>query len=51
MKNEKKKKMRGQVETPKGRLDYKKDIQIENLKEQSRKKEIDQGHTGNGILW
>ena len=45
-----KKKMRGQVENPKGRRDYEKDTQIENLKGWSRKKEIDQGHSGNGIL-
>ena len=42
--------MRGQVENPKRRLDYEKDTWIENLEGQSRKKEIDQGHLGNGIL-
>ena len=41
-----KKKMRGQVENPKGQFSYKKDTQIENLKGRSRKKEIDQGHSG-----
>ena len=50
MKRKKMKKNRGQVENLKGRLDYKKDIEIENLKGQSRKKEIDQWHSGNGIL-
>ena len=46
-----KKKMRGQVENPKGRPDYEKDTKIENLKGRSRKKEIDQEYSGNGILW
>ena len=45
-----KKKMRGQVENPKGRLDYEKNTWIENLKGRSKKKKIDQGHSGNGIL-
>ena len=49
MKKEKKK-MRGQVENPKGRFDYEKDAQVENLKRRSRKKEIDQEYLRNRIL-
>ena len=49
-KKKKKKKSKGQVENPEGRLDYEKDTQSENLKGPSRKKEIDQGQSGNGIL-
>ena len=45
-----KKKMRGQVENPKRRLDYEKDTYIENPKGRFRKGEILQGHSGNGIL-